>query len=550
MKAEASNTTDRPAITGCTMVAAAFCVASMSSGSAQAMGLSDISQQSALGEPLRLVIPIIGNAADQFAGDELAGECFKVVSPTTNDVPQLNNARLTLERKGAEAFVVLTTAYAIHEPIMRVAVQAGCPVQISREYTVLFDPVSIEPPAVQLAAAPASQLSERGNDASAETHADKAAEAPIAASTARSLQRASPPSTKRSSGSSRGREMTPGTSQRLASAAGVASPPSSRAAKTSAAPRLQISKTIGDATATRAATTPKNVAEREALAALEEQTVVLQRQIAELSRQMERLDAELRVAQAARSVAEKKAAVAATRPSLPEQALASTPSTWRAWLADNWPMLVFVPVLITLVAALARQWRSQRPLVPRPLTATQAASFNAADLGEPSVPNPEAERDREALAASMKDRPRGHMIPPVFVDPIEPDKPAQPGRVQTHYEYDPGISVADMNVEDVDFDEEVRKAHEQASEYSLLEREEPGIVARLVESWGTSRTTAQLDNYLLAPRRSGRPLSLGAMEELKLLRSIAMEQVADLNSGIRTRLGNLRTPAGTIAGTH
>jgi hypothetical protein len=294
----------------------------------------------------------------------------------------------------------------------------------------------------------------------------------------------------------------------------------------------------------------KSAADREALMALEEQTVVLQRQIAELSRQMERLDAELRVAQAAKSVAEKKAALAATKPGLAEQALASKPATWRAWLADNWPMLVLVPVLLALVAALARQWRSRRPLVPRPFTATQAASFNAADLGEPSVPNPEAERDKEAVVASLKDRPSGHVIPPVFIDPIEPDKADKPSPAQTHYEYDPGISVADMHAEDVDFDEEVRKAHEQASEYSVLEREEPGIVARLVDSWGSSRTTAQLDNYLMAPRRSGKPLSLGAMEELKLLRSIAMEQVADLNSGIRTRLGNLRTPAGTIAGTH
>jgi hypothetical protein len=285
--------------------------------------------------------------------------------------------------------------------------------------------------------------------------------------------------------------------------------------------------------------------------ALEEQAVVLKRRIAELTIQMERIDAELRAAQLERAVAEKKAALAATQ--LAAAAPAATTSWWstlRTWLADNWAPLVLVPLLVGLVLALVTRRRAERPLVPRPMTATQAASFNAADLGEPSVPNPEAERDREGVVASMKDRPRAHVIPPVFVEPIEPDQPDKAGQPQTHYEYDPGISAADLNAEDVNFDEEVRKAYEQASEYSVLEREEPGIVARLVDGWGTPRTTAQLENILLTPRRSGKPLSTGALEELKLLRSIAMERVADLDSTMQRWIGNPRTPPGAIAGTH
>jgi hypothetical protein len=289
------------------------------------------------------------------------------------------------------------------------------------------------------------------------------------------------------------------------------------------------------------------VADQEALMALEEQTVVLQRRIAELSVQMERIDAELRAAQAARAVAEKKVALAATERAAAEQTASTKPSAWRTWLAENWPLLVLVPALIALIAAMLTRRRAERPLVPRPFTATQAASFNAADLGEPSVPNPEAERDREAVVASIKDRPRGHMIPPAFVEPIEPDKPDQADKAAaaTHYQYDPGIDVDDVN-----FDEEVRKAYEAATEYSVLEREEPGIVARLVDGWGTPRTTKHLENFLLTPRRSGRPLSYGAIEELKLLRSIAMERVADLDSTMQPWIGNPRTPPGAVAGTH
>jgi hypothetical protein len=192
----------------------------------------------------------------------------------------------------------------------------------------------------------------------------------------------------------------------------------------------------------------------------------------------------------------------------------------------NWPLLVLIPALIALIAAAL--YRRRPVLVPEPVTAAQAAAFNRADLGEPSVPNPEAQRDdRELVVASIKDRPRGHMIPPPIVDPIEPDKPHR-AAAPTPYEYDPGINVDDLNAEDINFDEEVRKAHDAASEYSVLEREQPGIVARLMEDWDTPKAAAQLENYLLTPRRASQKLSFDAVEELKLLRTIALERASGL----------------------
>jgi hypothetical protein len=72
----------------------AACFGTLNAGVVQAVGLDEISQQSGLGEPLRLVIPVI--ATDVVAGDDLAGECFKLVRPGANDVPQLSSVRLTL----------------------------------------------------------------------------------------------------------------------------------------------------------------------------------------------------------------------------------------------------------------------------------------------------------------------------------------------------------------------------------------------------------------------------------------------------------------------
>src|SRR5438105_1030442 len=130
------------------LLLASLCIGSIGIGSVHAIGLDEISEQSALGEPLRLVIPVL-SAGDEVVGDEFAGECFKVIPLAANDLPQPTLARVALEHRAGRAFVVLSTAYPITEPIMRVAVQAGCRVSVSREYTLLFDPLSIAPPVVE-----------------------------------------------------------------------------------------------------------------------------------------------------------------------------------------------------------------------------------------------------------------------------------------------------------------------------------------------------------------------------------------------------------------
>jgi hypothetical protein len=499
-------------------------------GAIHAIGLDEIAQQSALGEPLRLVIPVLSNASDPLTSDEFAGECFKLVPPVAGDLPQLNSARVALEQRGGRAFVVLTTSYPMNEPIMRVAVQAGCRVSVSREYTVLLDPVIIEPPiAAKVPEAPAAVAA--AAPAVAEGVAAPGAAVAMTVPERRPVVRTPAP---RKSVASATRTDTVNRASRVAASPPPATP---RPAKALAQPRLQVSRTIADTTtAPVSGAPPTAAAEREALRTIEEQTVVLQRQIAELSLAMERMQQDLVAARAAKAEAEKNARVVV------EQAAAAATSPWvaiRAWGGVNWPLLVLIPALIALIAAAL--YRRRPVLVPEPVTAAQAAAFNRADLGEPSVPNPEAQRDREVVVASIRDRPRGRMIPPAIVDPIEPEKPDRAAAAATHYEYDPGINVDDMNVEDVNFDEEVRKAHEVASEYSVLEREEPGIVGRLTDSWGMPKAAAQLENYLLAPRRGGRELSRGAIEELKLLRSIALEYASGAGADMmvpRPRGGN------------
>ncbi len=130
------------------LLLATLCIGSTVTISAQAIGLDEIAHQSGLGEPLRLVIPLLTDPSDELAGEEFAGECYRVVSPVANDLPQVQWAKVALEHRGGRALLVVSTAYPINEPMMRVAVRAGCRVAMSREYTLFFDPISIEAPTV------------------------------------------------------------------------------------------------------------------------------------------------------------------------------------------------------------------------------------------------------------------------------------------------------------------------------------------------------------------------------------------------------------------
>ena len=505
---------------------------------AHALGLSEISQQSTLGEPLRLVIPVLGNAGE--AGlDELSG-CVRLTSPSGNDLPQLNSARVALEQAGGATSIVITTPYPVNEPAMRIAVQAGCRTPISREYTVLLDPVTIEPPTAQIAANPP----QRQADERAAGRADIAsAQSAKTLAEARSAQRPAMPQ-KRAAAAPRAQPTT-GT-RTAAQIATAAQPATAQGNDKSVQPRLHISRTIGDRGSVGKGTAPTATSQREAMAAIEEQTVVLKRQLAELELAMQQVREQLDAAKAARAVAEKAARDEAAATAAPSDEAAKAgrdpkqqavqqaamreatqriapptlASKLRAWTVDNAAFMLTALLAVLAIAFAASIRRRQPVLIPAPMTSAQAESFNRADLGEPSVPGHPLVTDAEALVRLAHEQARGHMVPPLFVDPIavEPRPVQQQHRNEPQpnppaFRYDPALS----------FDWEVQKHAEERSVQSALEREQPGIIARLTDGWGTPRTAAQVESFLLTPRRSGKPLSRDAVDELQFLRRIAMD---------------------------
>ncbi len=105
------------------------------SGLASAVALGNIAQQSSLGQPLRVTIPVALST-----GETLSTQCLKLVRDPEPGAPQLLTGRVSLERTAAATRVVVTTPRAIDEPAMRLSLEAGCSGIVRRDYVLLFDP--------------------------------------------------------------------------------------------------------------------------------------------------------------------------------------------------------------------------------------------------------------------------------------------------------------------------------------------------------------------------------------------------------------------------
>ena len=88
-----------------------------------AVGLGPITQQSALGASLRVVVP--ATLAD---GEDVPPECFKL-APAQRDadgIPQILFGRVSVERTPSGTQLVVTSARPVNDPVVRVTIQAGC----------------------------------------------------------------------------------------------------------------------------------------------------------------------------------------------------------------------------------------------------------------------------------------------------------------------------------------------------------------------------------------------------------------------------------------
>ena len=318
---------------------------------ASALGLGEISEKSGLGQPLRVVVPIIAAV-----GETLAGECFRLLAAGDalrgDSAPPLLHGRVTLQRTPAGARLVITTSRVLAEPMVRLTLQAGCDRAIEREYTLLLDPVALDAPATA-----ASRESET-NSVIALTPANRESPPPEnARKDIRVTKDVGAATEKFVNASPRLSAMSIATDTVSIDSGQGKSPAFIRTAATA---RLDVSRAQEDvASHSGDAPDPKLLAE-----ALEAETIVLHQRIAELTGSVERMRGDLSAMEPARQLAE-----TAARPA-PEMAQ-------RPQSEANAVSLIALGMFATLLGAVIL-WK-QRRSAPRtgewPLTGLPSDRF-------------------------------------------------------------------------------------------------------------------------------------------------------------------------------
>ena len=114
-----------------------------------ALSLGGEQVTSALGRPLRMVIPLLGSTADA-----LEARCFRVVTPSRADgLPVIMQAVIELQSNTNPPQLIIRSNRSIDEPVVRISIEAGCDALIRRDYTILLDPPSLSVPESRLATA-------------------------------------------------------------------------------------------------------------------------------------------------------------------------------------------------------------------------------------------------------------------------------------------------------------------------------------------------------------------------------------------------------------
>ncbi|MBK9703728.1 MAG: hypothetical protein IPO75_09820 [Betaproteobacteria bacterium] len=339
--------------------AAVALVFALTSGSVLALGLGGIVQQSSLGQPLRLVVELIADP-----GEDLAADCFRLATSAreSDGIPQIGLARVALERSSTGARLVVAGSRPVNDPIVRVALQAGCELTVRRDYTLLMDPPAIDTP-IPVAVEPPPRT-EPTPAAAVPTAPAAAVAAPAKARSGAARVRSAP------------RTAAPADRGASTPTAKPVKPraPKSRAA--AAAPRLKLSGAPaaagGPVTGAADSVARELQAQNELALALEAETVVLRQRVAELSGMVDRMQQEIEAAAAARRAA--------------EEAAKSTPLVVATrWWESNWPIFAAIIGLASLVAG-GLLWRRRRVPIAGgewPITGLPADRFAASAQFEP-----------------------------------------------------------------------------------------------------------------------------------------------------------------------
>ena len=341
-------------------------------GLTHAIGLGEVSEQSAFGTSLRVVVPVLAGP-----GEDVAGECVKLVSARQSDdgIPEVRNARTALERTSTGARIVVMSPRAVADPVLKLTLQVGCENAVRREYVLLLDPLPIDIPVAQegsgLRAPAATLVPETARVAAGDGSMAGAASAKAAAPPPRAAARRR--ATTAASAPKAGATPRDNTAQKSGAATVRAAPKA--AAAPAPRPKLTVSTEVPvveaavpskgaagtvpagsmPAAGARAAASPQT----DSSAALDAQAAALQQRVAELTGMVDKMQQEMRATEALQAA--QSARIAA------ENAAKSSPrATIGRWWNDNWPLLVGVVVLAALIAAVLSSRRRRATVAGGP----------------------------------------------------------------------------------------------------------------------------------------------------------------------------------------
>ncbi|WP_158592194.1 FimV/HubP family polar landmark protein [Noviherbaspirillum sedimenti] len=136
-------------------------------GAGYAAGLGPVRVQSALGQPLRASVPVLG--ADT---PELTASCIRVTLAQP-DGTLMMAARADVARNGQATSIQISTRQPVNEPAVTLDLAINCGAAIQRSYQLLLDPVVILPQLAQ-----AQQEGRSGAAAARNAHGEQAMLAP------------------------------------------------------------------------------------------------------------------------------------------------------------------------------------------------------------------------------------------------------------------------------------------------------------------------------------------------------------------------------------
>lgn len=136
-------------LSACLLNTLALGIMALSGSHAQALGLGSPQTHSVLGQPLLLSFPLILRAGEALGMDCVSAE---VMAGTASLPASTVSVQLEGESETTLRAIRVLSSVAIDEPIVNVAVSLGCPVHLTRQFSVLMDP-----PGAQAVGAPAAR---------------------------------------------------------------------------------------------------------------------------------------------------------------------------------------------------------------------------------------------------------------------------------------------------------------------------------------------------------------------------------------------------------